>query len=285
MTCLRDQRNKTRTMNLKPVTKMRPVIKMKDLKLKTFIGTWLAATGVAVALMLSQAANASLSADQTRYIFPGDKESLTIMVKNNDKERTFGGQAWVDNIVEKDTRPTFVVTPSFFKVKANGQQTLRVIKASDHLPQDKESVYWLNLQDIPPALKGSGLAIALRTKLKLFYRPAAMIAGRKGAEEGISLQTRPDGKTLLVNTTPYIYAISGLLDASDKAVSVDNDAAQKLLMFMPGDEVVVKGVVSKVSSLNDYGALQTWSVGKKKTQSKSDGADAATAEPMAGKAQ
>ncbi|EID0396777.1 fimbria/pilus periplasmic chaperone [Salmonella enterica] len=243
---------------------------MKDLKLNTFIGSWLAATGVAAALMLSQAANASLSTDQTRYIFPGDRESLTITVKNNDKERTFGGQAWVDNIVEKDTRPTFVVTPSFFKVKANGQQTLRVIKASDHLPQDKESVYWLNLQDIPPALKGSGLAIALRTKLKLFYRPAALVAGRKGAEEGISLQTRPDGKTLLVNTTPYIYAIGGLLDAKDKAVSVDNDAAQKLLMFMPGDEVVVKGAVAKVSSLNDYGALQTWTIGKKKAQPMAD---------------
>lgn len=258
------------TMNLKPVTEMRPVKKMKDLKLNTFIGSWLAATGVAAALMLSQAANASLSTDQTRYIFPGDRESLTITVKNNDKERTFGGQAWVDNIVEKDTRPTFVVTPSFFKVKANGQQTLRVIKASDHLPQDKESVYWLNLQDIPPALKGSGLAIALRTKLKLFYRPAALVAGRKGAEEGISLQTRPDGKTLLVNTTPYIYAIGGLLDAKDKAVSVDNDAAQKLLMFMPGDEVVVKGAVAKVSSLNDYGALQTWTIGKKKAQPMAD---------------
>ncbi|WP_375714242.1 fimbria/pilus periplasmic chaperone [Citrobacter portucalensis] len=255
---------------------------MKNLKLKTYTCIWLAATGMAAALMLSQAAHASLSTDQTRYIFPGDKESLTITVKNNDRERTFGGQAWVDNIVEKDTRPTFVVTPSFFKVKANGQQTLRVIKASDHLPQDKESVYWLNLQDIPPALKGSGLAIALRTKLKLFYRPAALTAGRRGAEEGISLQTRPDGKAVLVNTTPYIFAIGGLLDANDKPVSVDSDAAQKLLMFMPGDEVVVKGTVSKVSSLNDYGALQTWGIGKKAPAGSEDGkSDSVATQPVA----
>ncbi len=256
------------SVDMKPVIKMRPVKKMKDLKLKTFIGTWLTATGIAAALMMSQAASASLSTDQTRYIFQGNKESLTITVKNNDRERTFGGQAWVDNIVEKDTRPTFVVTPSFFKVKANGQQTLRVIMASDHLPQDKESVYWLNLQDIPPALKGSGLAIALRTKLKLFYRPASLTEGRKGAEEGISLQTRPDGKTLLVNTTPYIYAIGGLLDANGKTISVDSDATQKLLMFMPGDEVAVKGNVAKVNSLNDYGELQAWSIGKKSVQAK-----------------
>lgn len=244
---------------------------VKDIKIKTSIGSWLTVTGMVAALMLSQAANATLATDQTRYIFQGDKESLGITVKNNDKEHTFGGQAWVDNIVEKDTRPTFVVTPSFFKVKANGQQTLRIIKAGDHLPQDKESVYWLNLQDIPPALKGSGLAIALRTKMKLFYRPEALIAGRKGAEERISLQARPDGKSVLVNTTPYIYAIGSLLDANNKPVRVDTEAAQKLLMFMPGDEVQVKGAVSKVSSLNDYGVLQTWSIGKKtETKSKSD---------------
>ncbi len=73
--------------------------------------------GMTLALMVvSQSALASLAADQTRYIFRGDKDALTITVTNNDKERTFGGQAWVDNIVEKDTRPTFVVTPSFFKV-------------------------------------------------------------------------------------------------------------------------------------------------------------------------
>ncbi|EDQ5792097.1 Clp protease ClpE, partial [Salmonella enterica] len=62
------------------------------------------ALGMTLALMMaSQSALASLAADQTRYIFRGDKDALTITVTNNDKERTFGGQAWVDNIVEKDT--------------------------------------------------------------------------------------------------------------------------------------------------------------------------------------
>ncbi|HBA8104189.1 TPA: fimbria/pilus periplasmic chaperone, partial [Escherichia coli] len=146
----------------------------------------------------------------------------------------------------------------------NGQQTLRIIMASDHLPKDKESVYWLNLQDIPPALEGSGIAVALRTKLKLFYRPKALLEGRKGAEEGISLQSRPDGRTMLVNTTPYIFAIGSLLDGNGKKIATDNETAQKLLMFMPGDEVQVKSNVAKVDSLNDWGALQVWTINQKK---------------------
>ncbi|HAP2324219.1 TPA: Clp protease ClpE, partial [Escherichia coli] len=55
-----------------------------------------------VMLLSSQTAFASLSADQTRYIFRGDKDSLTVTITNNNKEHTFGGQAWLDNIVEKD---------------------------------------------------------------------------------------------------------------------------------------------------------------------------------------
>ncbi|MDI5811193.1 hypothetical protein MJM95_27210, partial [Salmonella enterica subsp. enterica serovar Anatum] len=47
-------------------------------------------------------------------------------------------------------------------------------------------------------------------------------------------------------------------DANGKKVAVDNDTAQKLLMFMPGDEVQVKGNVVKVDSLNDYGVFARW---------------------------
>lgn len=232
--------------------------------------------GSLVLMMACQSAMASLVTDQTRYIFRGDKDALTVMVSNTDKAHIFGGQAWVDNIVEKDTRPTFVVTPSFFKVKPDGQQTLRIIMASDHLPKDKESVYWLNLQDIPPALEGSGIAVALRTKLKLFYRPKPLLDGREGAEEGISLQSRPDGRTMLVNSTPYIYAIGGLLNTNGKKITTDNETTQKLLMFMPGDEIQVKENVVKVQSLDDYGDLKTWMINQKKSSSTSANVDKTT---------
>ncbi len=93
-------------MTMKQTQKMRSFFRNRVTK----------ALGMTLALMMaSQSALASLAADQTRYIFRGDKDALTITVTNNDKERTFGGQAWVDNIVEKDTRPTFVVTPSFLR--------------------------------------------------------------------------------------------------------------------------------------------------------------------------
>lgn len=213
--------------------------------------------GIVMAGHLSSA-HAALSMDATRYIFPGDKDSVAVTV-TNESQKTFGGQAWVDNIVEKDTRPTFVVTPSFFKLKGQGKQVLRIIQATD-LPQDKESVYWLNMQDIPPAMEGSGLAVALRTRVKLFYRPAGLLKGRKGAEAGMHVEAGPGAGTL-VNSTPYVFVISAVSDAKGKPLKLSPEAADKLLMFMPGDHVVVPAGVSGVESVDDYGAVTKVTLG------------------------
>ncbi|WP_282598253.1 fimbria/pilus periplasmic chaperone [Chromobacterium violaceum] len=205
-------------------------------------------------LTLGQAPFAlALSMDAMRYVFTGDKEAISVTV-SNDADKTFGGQAWVDNIVEQDTRPTFVGTPSFFKVPPKGKQVMRIIKATD-LPQDKESVYWLNLQDIPPAQEGSGLAVAMRTRVKLFYRPAGLIKSRKNAEQQIALRQGPDG-LLMKNVTPYIFAIGGVMDANGKALVLPDVEAAKLLMFMPGDEVTVPAGTAQVNAVDDYGDLR-----------------------------
>lgn len=202
-------------------------------------------------------AYAALSVNQSRYIFEGDKDALSIVVENKAKQ-TYGGQTWIENIKEVDTRPTFVVTPPFFKVPGEGKQVLRVIKALEKMPEDKESIYWVSLQEIPPANKDGGLSIALRTKVKLLYRPANLMAGRKGAEKSISIETQGN-QNILVNTTPYIFAIADVLDGNDVPLSLDQKQHETLAMFMPGDTVTLPmgKTVKKVLSIDDFGHLGT----------------------------
>lgn len=211
----------------------------------------------ALSLVTASSAWAALSVDQSRYIFEGDKDALSIVVENA-SPKTYGGQTWIENIKEADTRPTFVVTPPFFKVAGNGKQVLRVIKALEQMPEDKESIYWVSLQEIPPLNKDGGLSVALRTKVKLLYRPANLMKGRKGAESELSMKTL-DGQTQLVNTTPYIFAIADVL--GDKGVSLPFNQKQHetLAMFIPGDTVTLpKGTIAKkVVSIDDLGHLGT----------------------------
>ncbi|HFT1740460.1 TPA: fimbria/pilus periplasmic chaperone [Vibrio vulnificus] len=198
---------------------------------------------------------ASLVMDATRYIYKGGTETLTLTVTNNAKV-AFGAQMWVENIVENDTRPTFIVTPPFYKIKEESKQVVRVMKVSDHLPTDKESIYWLNLQEIPPKKEGSGLALAIRTRVKLIYRPEGLDAARKGAEQGVKIEYLP-GEQWLVNSTPYIFSIGEVSDVNGKPIAFTKADVEKLGMFMPGDRINVTGhKVNAFWSLNDYGVAE-----------------------------
>ena len=208
-------------------------------------------------LMMANQASAALALDATRYIYSGNTAFVSAMV-NNESDNTYGGQVWVDNIVETDTRPTFVATPSFFKIKGKGRQVFRIMKMSDHMPKDKESIYWVNLQEIPPAQEGSGLTMAIRMQVKLIYRPEAIVKDRPGAEANMTIKHLP-GQQLLVNSTPYIFAIGEVLDSNDNAITFSKADTEKLTMFMPGDSVNVTGkTVKAVSALSDYGSLDTY---------------------------
>lgn len=211
--------------------------------------------------LMSARAQAALVMDATRYVFKGDQQAISVTV-DNATDRLFGGQVWLDNMPGMDTRPGLVATPSFFKVKGKSRQVFRVIKASDHIPQDRETVYWLNLQEIPPALEGSGISVAMRTKVKVFYRPASLVSSRAKAEERLQTVTR-DGRQWLKNPTPFVFVIGGLLDGQGKPQTLTQAQQEKLTLFMPDDELDITGLtVKKVSALTDQGSLVTHTIGK-----------------------
>ncbi len=48
-----------------------------------------------------------------------------------------------------DNDTTFITTPPLFRLDPHSQNSVRVALSQDRLPQDKESVYWLNIKSIP----------------------------------------------------------------------------------------------------------------------------------------
>jgi chaperone protein EcpD len=51
------------------------------------------------------------------------------------------------------------------------------------VPQDRESVFWLNVLEIPPKPVGKAnhIQLTVRSRLKLFYRPAGLAGSPKAA--------------------------------------------------------------------------------------------------------
>jgi P pilus assembly protein, chaperone PapD len=125
--------------------------------------------------------HASVVLKNTRVIFPGDKVDHTIQFSNNDEVPNIV-QLWTDKGDEQSTPETadgpFSLLPPIFKVDAKSGQSVRMIYTGDSLPQDRESVFYLNFLVIPPSAKGEDgenrLKIILRNRVKVFYRPSSI---------------------------------------------------------------------------------------------------------------
>ena len=215
-----------------------------------------------LALILSGHALAAFTVSGTRFIYGEGKKNISFEVTNNASD-TYGGQVWVDNVSEGDG-VYMVPTPPFFRVSPKVKQIIRIMKADGGtLPSDRESLFWLNIQEIPPQPKDGEnvLSVAINTRIKLFYRPKALEAGRKGAEKQIEVIHR-NGTTYLKNPTPYYFAVVKV-EVDGKAVILSNDESQTLSILAPSGEVAVSKIPTgakriSVGAINDWGGVEDY---------------------------
>lgn len=220
-----------------------------------------------VALMIMSISNHALGAfviNGTRYIFDEEKKNISFEVTNN-SEQTYGGQIWVDN-TNQDKEDVFMVpAPNFFKAKPNQKQVIRLLNVNPELPKDRESLFWLNVQEIPPKpaeSDGSMIAIALNTQVKLIYRPKALKDGRLNAEKNVQL-LRKGGEIIFNNPTPYYFAVVGVKQAG-KDVNITPEQSAALAQLGPFSEVslgklTLDGVVS-IDAINDWGGVDNYEI-------------------------
>lgn len=200
----------------------------------------------------------------TRFIYEEGKKNISFEVTNQ-SERTYGGQVWIDNVDEANG-VYMVPSPPFFKIGAKEKQIVRIMKVSDSLPNNRESLFWLNVQEVPQKPKdsdGNVLAIAMDTQVKLIYRPKALIGKRLNAENQIQI-VDINGKTYLKNPTPYYFAITGVKE-NGKEVKLSSAVAESIARFSPMSDVDLgKKLVGKISidAVNDWGGIQSYDLKK-----------------------
>ncbi|MFV0456470.1 MAG: molecular chaperone [Pseudomonas sp.] len=124
---------------------------------------------------------ASVVITGTRIIYPSDAKEVTVQLTNQDNFPNIV-QAWVD-INNPDSMPEtadapFIINPTVSRISPGSGQSLRVIFTGSDLPQDRESLFYLNVLQIPPRNIAKGdqnqMLLMLRNRLKLFYRPTTI---------------------------------------------------------------------------------------------------------------
>lgn len=163
--------------------------------------------------MSSASANVVISG--TRIVYPASEREITLKLDNVGQEPSLV-QAWIDR-GDAQSRPDqanapFLLTPPIVRIAAGRSQTLRITYTQEALPTDVESVFWLNVLDVPPSPKNADsnfVQLAYRSRIKVFFRPSQLQGYAEDAPAAVTwkLLSTPGG-VVLRGTNPTAFSVS-----------------------------------------------------------------------------
>ena len=166
---------------------------------------------VAALLLVMSSAQAGIIVGGTRIIYKGDKKETSISVKNPDKT-SYLIQSWSDTGEKNGDKTQFMIPPPLFRLGPEQENTLRIIRAGGNLPEDRESLYWMNIKSIPATEKNDSantLQIAVKTRIKLIYRPQSLTEQPEKFTDKLTWQ-RSGNSVTVTNPTPYYMNFSSV---------------------------------------------------------------------------
>ncbi|WP_058911252.1 molecular chaperone [Entomohabitans teleogrylli] len=212
---------------------------------------------ISLAMMLvifTHTAWAGIVIGGTRVIYPGDKKETSVSIRNPGDSGVYLVQSWVD-MDAPDSKAPFIVTPPLFRINSDEENILRIVRTGGQLPEDRESVYWLNVKAIPAMDSSKAdtnvLHIVVKSRLKLFYRPAGL-EGRVDTAYQQLQASRSGNRLTLTNPSAYYVSLFSL--------KVDGQEIKEADMVPPKGSAtytLAGGKVTTVSwqAISDYGAI------------------------------
>lgn len=170
--------------------------------------------GVVMLAAVSGTAQAGVSLDRTRLIITGKDSSASANLTNTSPDIPFLAQSWVEDSKGNKITSPLVVLPPLQRINGGQKGVARVTKTDgiNQLPQDRESLFYLSVREIPPKPdKANVLQLAMQSRIKLFYRPTAIIPKSKSEiwQDQVVFQ-KSGNKMTAQNPTPYYITIISL---------------------------------------------------------------------------
>ncbi|PXX73155.1 P pilus assembly protein, chaperone PapD [Pseudomonas sp. LAMO17WK12:I10] len=212
-------------------------------------------------------ANAGISLSSTRVIFEANDKEASVSVRNQGAQEILL-QSWLEVEEGSEQIVPFAVTPPLARMDGNGRQLLRILFQGKGVPSDRESVFWLNVQEIPKtSANANTLQLAVRQRIKLFYRPAQLVGEAADASSKLKWQMLAEGKNSVLqveNPSPYHVSIAEL----DVVGSNYASNASSSRMIAPGEMARIEmnpvtdssPLTLSFRSINDFGGLDHYRV-------------------------
>lgn len=219
-------------------------------------------------LLSTTSAVAGIIINSTRVIYPEDKREVTVRLESQNEHPSLV-QSWIDrgnkNEEIKRIRVPFLLLPPVTRIEPHQGQTLRLSYTGegDKLPADRESVFWLNVLDIPPKPSGTNqnvLQMAIRSRIKIFFRPRAIQErSAEEAAEKVSWRLVKNNQAVMLeaeNNTPFHISISSIIaSVGNREVGADGKMIapfSKATYLFTQNKIAFKKF--KYIYINDFGA-------------------------------
>jgi P pilus assembly chaperone PapD len=230
------------------------------LSCKPKLAAGLLSLGLIAAMLLPGApARAAIVLQSTRVIFDASNNEATMVVRNDGQQEALI-QSWMAAADDREETP-FALVPPLARIPQQGTQLLRILFEGTGLPEDRESVAWLHVQDIPRTPSGDNvLQLAVRHAVKVFYRPRGLKGSPANAPRELTWRLIRDAQGAAIevrNPSAYHVSMVGVRLGDGPAAPILADG-QMVAPFashrFPLDEAAAAdGLDLHFVSINDYG--------------------------------
>lgn len=231
-----------------------------------------------IVCLLSPTAYANIVLGGTRLIYPAGEREVTIALANKGTAPALV-QSWMDDGANNSTPETsyapFLIMPPITRIEGQASQTLRILFNGSAPASDKESLFFLNVLEIPPVAPDSkdknNLLLAVQSRIKVFYRPLTVTVTMETAAKSLEWQLvkqRGEWQLSCYNASPLHISFGAVQVIKDGKNLGNKDGIH---MVTPGGRVTFELARQNLDSpgkpegsvqfeyINDYGSLKTLS--------------------------
>ena len=209
---------------------------------------------ILVFVSTAQAASGGIALGATRLIYDKTKKQASMPVINSSESDRFLINSWIE---DSDTKKVtdVLVTPPIFISEPKTRNVVSIINTNKTLPDDRESLYYLNVQAIPSIDKklmedeNNVLQLAILTRIKMMVRPPKLPIPVEQAPDLLEASLS-NQKIIFKNPTPYFMTVVNL--------KLDNQTENKPpFMITPYSDHELDYTAKSLTfqTINDYGAF------------------------------
>lgn len=174
---------------------------------------------------------AGIMPSQSRVVYSQQDREQTIMLANTN-DYPIIAQTWVDRgegSPDAHNVP-FISIPPIAKLAPGDMKGVRIIYNHEKLPQDRESLFWFNMYEVPPEKKGispeNSILVTMNTQIKLFYRPEGITSTPETVFPLVSCKKINDTQVSCSNPGPIHLSVIAIMletQSGNKLAAKDSD--------------------------------------------------------------